>query len=1132
MRLRHKMALSALMLSLGLAVFFVAPQEVFAAAPLASESLNDRGPTNNSGRFNDGGRITPYFTVGRGQYNYPDTQVSVYVPYTFGSFTVTIENAGAGCETAGGGGVVGPDFGGAITQFKLVDPVSGALINGQNKSGGSGCGSITLTADASQGNLLFRQNQLTNYNYFSINAHMSSISGGVQENAFRINAPGGILVGLDHFDFSGYGYRDQNLNNGNTWDESIVFGTEPAACIPPGGLPDYPGSVNWRDSDVERTDWNDNMIYSLWTQPRSASPTDVNAWQLISSKRQQAGQISQDGSFGQMGFSQNRRYMLTLENIGVRNTVRVQITDGLSQFGAKQGNIAPCQSQPQPPNAACVSGGVISLQAGGSGNTTVTMSNNGGPNAPSWTAAYNLVRTGSIPGGADGSVTGGNPPNPPVDPGQSRTFAVNVSLPANVGSNTVYTVNFQMRDASGNNFGARCGVTINVEQPRPNCYIRFSVNGQDQGTNASITVPYGTGVTIKAQILNPGPSTWGPRYYMTESINGNPRQNIGNLTSVGPGAFTGVFTRSFPSVQGQTTWNYQVWVTPPGGASGPASVDCPITAYVTYPIVQGSIGGSLGADCKRVGYEVHWVPASGNPIRTIIRATYNGGQTDRDVTESPGNHSFDPFTGPFAAVPIDQRINYELFGLNGDGTFSSLGSVAIGPCLTHICSDAPNIDVEPNETTSISHLGGFIINNSTNRNDSFSINTSVTGASVAYPNPYNFTASASTNLSYVVPASSITATTSVITINRALVYRGAVIEQCQPQQAIPKSRPYLKVFGGDVSAGGWFNNGNDSCSSSTNVQQGDKGGIRTFASPNVASHPYRSGSSSEFAAFALGLIDNQTASKRGFYSWSQGSAVRPMASIVPFDTLEFANTPQDGQFGFTADSGCIKDYYSNQLTSGATGISGNLNSIPAGGGANTSRIFNHGTSSFSINGPWQFQQNERLTIYVSGDVYINTDITYSNSVLRPSYFSLIAKGNIYIGSNVRRLDGLYIAQPDFGSTSGKGNIWTCAVPGPGPAGTLKAPTPGEIVTACTGNGKLTINGAVIAKHVTFNRVGNLTGNTLSAVRHPSQDPEVAGNNKSVEEINYIPDMVTGSPFLSTEGSNSRLDAVTILPPVF
>lgn len=833
------------------------------------------------------------------------------------------------------------------------------------------------------------------------------------------------------------------------------------------------------------------------------------------------------GGSGTFNADDSHQYRMLIRDVSGENGIRFTLP--FTESGNVNG--PGCQPPPQQENAVCANTPVrVYLKPGDSTSASVSLKNTG--DAP-WTAAFNLYNSGSVPGGASGSVTGANPPSPPVNKNATAKFTVNVSVSNGATDGQTYNVNFQMKDASGNPFGDKCPVIVSVTNNGPPGAICDPLPVVTPGS-----IYPGQTATYNIQFQN----TSGGRWDNYQVLEYDP--NLGGWHSIGiVNVNNGGHTRQFPIAKSETSDLQLYYRVVNATGAGVGNFDtgwCKPFINVINPVPKGSIGGGLGASCKVINYEVHWEPASGNSIRTIIRTP---GYPDRVTTDAPGTHSFDPFTDPaFSTVPIDQQVSYRLFAQNADGsTFSDLGEVTIGPCLTHSCIPASGIDVEPNETTSIGNLGGFTIANDTNRNDPLSITTSVGGASVAYPNPYGFSG---TSGLYVVPASGpITASTSPITITRTLNYRGAVINTYPcGERYIPKSRPYLKVFGADVSAGGWFNNGNNSCAGNTNVQDGNKGGIRTFASANVAGHTYRAGSSSEFAAYALGLIDSNNASRYGFYTRSLQPWAGP--AVTTMNPLDFANNPPDGQLGFTSAASCIKDYYSNVTAGPTTSISGDLGGIPGnvGGagprGANTSRIFNHGTSSFSIGGgAWQFNPGERLTIYVAGDVYINTNINYSTSELNPSYFTLVVKGNIYIAGNVTKLEGLYIAQPDATNVSSTGNIWTCSVAAAG--NTLVPPDFTQAAPSC--QNKLTINGAVIAKHVTFNRVGNLTANTLSKVI--ASDPETSsavkygnsnalGTNKAVEEINYIPDMVIGSPYLVTTGSSSRFDAITVLPPLF
>src|SRR3990167_7691673 len=92
------------------------------------------------------------------------------------------------------------------------------------------------------------------------------------------------------------------------------------------------------------------------------------------------------------------------------------------------------------------------------------------------------------------------------------------------------------------------------------------------------------------------------------------------------------------------------------------------------------------------------------------------------------------------------------------------------------------------------------------------------------------------------------------------------------------TKPYFKGVNGDVVAGGWFNSGNTSCSSSANYQAPNygpplsnryNGAIMGWAQ---VSGPARVGASAEFGAFATGLIEGIDAPSTLDYGFFTGIA--------------------------------------------------------------------------------------------------------------------------------------------------------------------------------------------------------------------------------------------------------------------
>ena len=157
-----------------------------------------------------------------------------------------------------------------------------------------------------------------------------------------------------------------------------------------------------------------------------------------------------------------------------------------------------------------------------------------------------------------------------------------------------------------------------------------------------------------------------------------------------------------------------------------------------------------------------------------------------------------------------------------------------------------------------------------------------------------------------------------------------------------------------------------------------------------------------------------------------------------------------------------------------------------------------------------------------GDLFINTNITYPNNVSYNSLplFQVVVRGNIYVGSGVQQLDGIYIAQANAGV---KGLIYTCAFDATPP---FDAPTisAGAFYSGCTN--KLTVNGSFVARSIQFLR-------TRGTLKQSTSDEPRGLTNNSAEEFNYGPGFWITQPDItnSSDGRVDNYDAITSLPPV-
>lgn len=159
-------------------------------------------------------------------------------------------------------------------------------------------------------------------------------------------------------------------------------------------------------------------------------------------------------------------------------------------------------------------------------------------------------------------------------------------------------------------------------------------------------------------------------------------------------------------------------------------------------------------------------------------------------------------------------------------------------------------------------------------------------------------------------------------------------------------------------------------------------------------------------------------------------------------------------------------------------------------------------------------------IYATGNVYIPGNIVYdtsnwTNASQIPSFKLVVRGGNIYIGTNVTQLDGLYVAEPSSSGTNGA--IYDCAT---GPGAPVNIEDTGRFFDGYTPcHQQLVVNGSFAGKQIflkrTFGSVGAASGDTLSS-------------SEAGEVFNYTPEM-----WLPRGGfkDDSSYTAITGLPPV-
>lgn len=306
------------------------------------------------------------------------------------------------------------------------------------------------------------------------------------------------------------------------------------------------------------------------------------------------------------------------------------------------------------------------------------------------------------------------------------------------------------------------------------------------------------------------------------------------------------------------------------------------------------------------------------------------------------------------------------------------------------------------------------------------------------------------------------------------------------------NKPYVKAFGGDITAGSGLATAPDTCTSNPNAgttawnQRGNAG----FA-----------GAGTQYAAFALSTINDVATGQN-------------TAAAIP-SGLAFANqgitgaNQSSGNFGGNFGSvPCIPDYYST--------MPGSTSPLPSNVSAMTTGVYsNTSGGQIQLDGG-SVNPGNRITVFVDGDVYISSNITYTGGwqTNKIPLFELVVRGNIYVSKNVTQLDGVYIAQQ---KNNAKGTIYTCTDPAsPFTPLTLS----NTLFNTC--NSKLTVNGSFIANQVQLLR-------TSGSLKQSSANETYQASN-AAEIFNYNPSVWIAQPVF-TSGTSDSYDAITSLPPV-
>lgn len=359
--------------------------------------------------------------------------------------------------------------------------------------------------------------------------------------------------------------------------------------------------------------------------------------------------------------------------------------------------------------------------------------------------------------------------------------------------------------------------------------------------------------------------------------------------------------------------------------------------------------------------------------------------------------------------------------------------------------------------------------------------------------PRNFAGATNTTLvTETVPAASIVANKSVC---RSLYVTPAIpagtpryTESC----VYVTVKPYARVYGGDVSAGGGLVTSPNSPNSCT---QNSGAAVIGWNKRSASSY---AGAGVQFAVYAISTIFD-TASSLG------GGSGPPATLSFRNTSTNVANGNFGGLFGTTA---CIQDHYSTKPST--------TTALPASIGAGLASGSYSATGNVQLSGG-VINPGTKVNIYVDGNLYIGSNITYAGSGSWTSgnvpMLRLVVRGNVFIDNDVTQLDGLYVAQPN-GAVGG--TIYTCAL---GVAPFTPMTLNGSLGTQC--DLKLTVNGGFVAKQVHLLR-------TIGTLRQ-SNAAEASTSGNIAETFNYNPALWISQP--PVPAGAASYDAINSLPPI-
>ena len=341
------------------------------------------------------------------------------------------------------------------------------------------------------------------------------------------------------------------------------------------------------------------------------------------------------------------------------------------------------------------------------------------------------------------------------------------------------------------------------------------------------------------------------------------------------------------------------------------------------------------------------------------------------------------------------------------------------------------------------------------------------------------------------------------------------------------NHPYVRAYGSDIVAGSNFM-ADEVCNA--NVKRIDS---------YISTHADKSGSGVQLAAIAMGTIESfstaslRTSSPTALTGLSFGNTPNPVGQYAgqPLCSTNFYGETQSNDDNPTDDAVDTV----NKNTVGDHNISPG-DYLPNYG----QTLVTNPSHQVTLGGDGSF--NGKKIIYVDGDVTITGNIAYQpfTDPTEAPAFMLVAKGNIYIGKNVTRLDGLYVAQAKDDASGGI--IFTCARPGD-----FAAYNDNEKFDNCGGpegensnppdDKRLIVNGSFIANNIRLDRIHKSVRDSKSNINEKAdRDPSATPHNTEASEVfNFSPEMYLSQPPFAKNGTSSSSSTIfqyyTTLPPI-